>query len=143
VIDGFFEVDWLLQDGIRERPGVTHANPVNHKCRVTLTGGIRDCRVHTTVVAGRVAQARPVEFVLGETGHEILNDITAVRSLDCGLAEARNNGPSICCWNERVDGVGITKDSLNEGRDGSRVAAVEADRDRKDLIGGCGRKGYA
>jgi len=60
-----------------------------------------------------------------------------------GLAEQRNNGPSICCWNERVDGVGITKDSLNEGIDGSRVAVVEADGDRKDLIGGCGRKGYA
>ena len=72
-----------------------------------------------------------------------MNYITAVRNLDGGLAEARNDGPDICSGDQGVGRDGITDDGLNEGGDGARVAVVEANWDRKDLVGGCGRKGYS
>ena len=139
MIDGFFKLNLLLQDGVGTRLGLADAYPVDDESRVSLAGGIGDGRVLIAVVAGRVAQARPVEFVLGNARHEVLNHITAVCNLDSGLAVARNDSSDICCGNNRVDRIGIAKNGLDEGRDGGRVAVVETDGNRKDFVVGCGR----
>ena len=55
MVDGFFEIDLLLQNGIRARGGVADANPVNDKGRIALAGGISDGRILIAVVARRVA----------------------------------------------------------------------------------------
>lgn len=68
VQDGFFELDLLLEDGVRVG-GVAVADAVDGQGGVALRGGVRDPGVHVAVVADGVAQAGPVEFVFCDAVH--------------------------------------------------------------------------
>ena len=93
--------------------GVPDTGPVNGQSRITLLRGIGNGRVHVAVIAVGVAQAEPVQVVLGDARHEQLDHITAVGDCDLGWAVPSCDGTIECFGNDWEGRVAVTDDGLD------------------------------
>lgn len=111
--NSFFEIDLLLDDRIRTG-GVADSDSIDGEGWVTLLGSIIDGGVHVAVEAVGIAEAKPVQVVLSDAGHEELNDISAIGNLDHWLAVSGRNDPIEGSGDQWVRREGIANDCLDE-----------------------------
>ena len=138
--DGFFELDLLLEDGVW-MSGVAVADPIDGEGWIALRRGVRDPRVHVTIVADGVAQAGPVEFVFCNTVHQELDGVVAASDAVLGLAVSGADLESTAGRYAWIDGICVTDNGLNECGEGTGVAVIQRGRDRDDWVGRCGCDG--